>query len=118
MAVADAPETTGEDDHSDVTGHTHVTDPYLSLEHKPVDAASDSILVSWSKSYAKNFHAGNGVVATEYSVSLFAGEIPADIANPGNPLTVMSRSTGATSFVYEDADFGTGVNHVDRLYSS
>ena len=36
-AVADGAETDGtEDDHSDVTDHTHATDPYLELSYKLV----------------------------------------------------------------------------------
>ena len=74
--------------HSDVTGHTHATDPYLRVGFglNPVTgAANDSVFVSWSTSYSKNFHnltgdRANGAPATTYRVSLFKGEIPDDPA--------------------------------------
>ena len=42
--------------------HTHATDPYLRVTYKlstdSNNAASDSVFVSWSTSYAKNFTSG------------------------------------------------------------
>ena len=57
-AVADVRAGTGEDDHSGVTDHTHVTDPYVEVSYELVSGAdvNDMISVSWSTSYSKNFH--------------------------------------------------------------
>ena len=82
-AVADPRAETGEDDHSGVTNHTHATDPYLRVSYGLADTADDTIFVSWSTSYSKNFDNedvtrwGNGA-AELYTVSLHKGEIPAD----------------------------------------
>ena len=79
----------------DVTGHgkpkathTHATDPYLVLDHRMVvdtdnqNARDDMLFVSWSDSFSKNYNTGSGAAATSYVVSLFEGEIPADIKDP------------------------------------
>ena len=95
--VADAPETDGtEANHSGVADHTHATDPYLDVSYKldmrtqgPDSGLRDSVFVSWSTSYGKNFHKnvdlsdalprrGNRALARDYIVSLFKGEIPED----------------------------------------
>ena len=103
-AVADGAEDAGEDNHSQVSGHTHVTDPYLRTYVKlKTDGKADSVFVYWSKSYAKNFHttAGNGVEATSYEVTLFQGEIPDDISDAGigklTPIAKGNKRTGTTS---------------------
>ena len=59
VAVAnDDSDNTG-DTHSHVTDHTHATDPYLEVSYKLVPGtagtADDSVFVSWSTSYSKNF---------------------------------------------------------------
>ena len=112
-AAADAPETDGsEATHSGVTGHTHVTDPYLSVSYKLDESGgtADEVSVSWSTAYAKNFHAGNGVEATSYVVALFKGEIPADIDADGVTDTALnSVSPGDTAFDDTDPTAETSV---------
>ena len=100
-AVADQAEAAGEAGHSQVTGHTHVTDPYLSvrIQMDPAGGTADSVFVSWSKSYAKNFHtpAGNGVAATSYTVTLLPGEIPGDVSDSGiSGITATANGTART----------------------
>ncbi len=85
-AVADPSSVTGHGK-PDAT-HRHATDPYLVLDHKVVEdadnvaALDDELYVSWSDSFSKNYNSGSGTAATTYEVSLFKGEIPADIRDP------------------------------------
>ena len=85
--VADESPVTGHGKPNDDT-HTHATDPYLVLDHKVVevtgseDELDDMLFVSWSDSFSKNYNSGSGTPATTYEVSLFKGEIPADIEDP------------------------------------
>ena len=94
-AVADVPET-GERDHSQADDHKHATEPYLRVTYKlgpaPTGTADDAVFVSWSTSYAKNFHTKNGDLATTYTVSLFKGETPANPsrADPGDDALVIT----------------------------
>ncbi len=89
-------------DHSDVTGHRHATDPYLRLSVKldpegVAGTATDSVIVHWSTSYAKNFHSGNGVAAVTYSLVLVRGEIPSTVdPTVGSALATSPSFTGAT----------------------
>ena len=88
------------------TDHTHVTDPYLDVDYSldtRTEGASfgevDSVFVSWSTSYSKNFAANtgdrrNGTAATTYQVGLFKGEVPANPANP-NPADTDDDSDAA-----------------------
>ena len=102
----------GEADHSSVTGHRHATDPYLRLSYKPdpdaAGAETDSVIVHWNTSYAKNFHSGNGEEAESYVLTLVKGEIPSDITGSltavGAALT-LEAETGATSFKRRRAPF-------------
>ena len=87
----------GEADHSGVMGHRHATDPYLRLEPKldpdgVADTATDSVIVHWSTSYAKNFHGDtvNGEAAISYGLTLARGEIPADIT--GTPTRIIGST--------------------------
>ena len=87
--------------HSRVTGHRHATDPYLRLSYKldPAGAAgalTDSVIVHWSTSYAKNFHTGNGDPATTYTLTLVRGEIPSDISGSLTAVGTAAEFTGAT----------------------
>ena len=89
-------------DHSTVDGHRHATDPYLRLSYKldpeaVAGTATDSVIVHWSTSYAKNFHSGNGVAAVTYSLNLVRGEIPS-IVDPtvGSSIGSAGPFTGAT----------------------
>ena len=72
VAVADDPEEEGEEDHSALEDHKHATDPYLRVTHElDEDGTDDKIIVSWSKSYSKNFDTdtgerGNGAEAERY----------------------------------------------------
>ncbi|MYC72416.1 MAG: T9SS type A sorting domain-containing protein [Gemmatimonadetes bacterium] len=108
--------------HSPVVGHTHATDPYLrvGIGLNPVTgAANDSVFVSWSTSYSKNFHSitgdrANGTAATTYTVSLFKGEIPdnpadapitGDVSDGGSITIAGSREIAFTG----PATDGTGV---------
>ncbi|MXX38279.1 MAG: hypothetical protein F4Z85_09495, partial [Gemmatimonadetes bacterium] len=100
-AAADAAETSGEAGHSGVTGHSHVTDPYLSVSYKLGPAAAgtadDSVFVYWSTSYAKNFHGTNGAAATSYEVDLYPGEIPTSITDTAiSGLTATDEGTERT----------------------
>ena len=95
-------------DHNDdqPTDHTHATDPYLEVSYKlstdPNNAAADTVFVKWSTSYSKNFanndpaatRAGNGAEATQYTVDLFQGEIPADIIAPASVIGGTGTFTG------------------------
>ena len=111
-AAADARETDGsEANHSAVSGHSHVTDPYLSVSYKLDESGgtADEVSVSWSTSYAKNFHAGNGVEATSYTVTLFKGEIPSDIDS--GTLSPLSLVTPADN-EFDDTD-ATSANSVN-----
>ncbi len=83
-AVANSPDPlpTG---HSTVPDHRHATDPYLKVTHKlsTVDATKDTIFVSWSTSFSKNFGTdtkdrGDGTEVTSYELALYGGESPAD----------------------------------------
>ena len=74
--------------------HTHATDPYLQVTYaldtrpgtglSPTEGTADSIFVSWSTSYSKNFGTakstaipgGNGAEATDYTLTLHRGESP------------------------------------------
>lgn len=98
-AAADAPETDGsEPNHSGVSGHSHATDPYLSVSYKMGPADSDTVFVNWSASYAKNFQGANGTAATSYTVNLYPGEIPADITDTGiSGLTATATGTERTA---------------------
>ncbi len=105
-AVADPRGPTGEADHSGVTDHTHVTDPYMEVSYEltsgTAGTADDEISVDWSTAYSKNFHnndpaatnPGNGAEATTYTVELFDGEIPADIITPSGALGTTGTFTG------------------------
>ena len=102
-AVADPRAETGEGDHSGVTDHTHATDPYLRISYGLADTADDSVFVSWSTSYSKNFHNddddedGNGAEASLYMMDLFKGEIPtpANIPDANNALSFTGGSSGS-----------------------
>ena len=78
--------------------HTHATEPYLQVTYaldtrevaaggEPAVGTADSIFVSWSTSYSKNFGMpmsdavpmGNGAEATEYALTFHKGETPAVI---------------------------------------
>ena len=111
--VADDPANdNSEPNHSSVTGHRHATDPYLRLSYKPdpdaAGAETDSVIVHWNTSYAKNFHSGNGEEAESYVLTLVKGEIPSDITASvtavGSVLT-LEAETGATSFKRRRAAF-------------
>ena len=94
-AVADNAEASGEAGHSGVTDHMHGTDPYLNVRFKEgAGTVLDTVFVSWSTSYAKNFHtpAGNGVPAASYTAALFMGEVPDDPSD--NTLTEVTGAEG------------------------
>ena len=111
-AVADSSNRRGHGKPDDT--HRHATDPYLVLDHEVVEGAADAnvpdlddmLFVSWSDSFSKNYGTGSGTLATSYEVSLFRGEIPADIENPqgdddsnddaeaSNPLSIPVNATG------------------------
>ena len=98
-AVADEAANTGEANHSRVTGHRHATDPYLRLSYKldpagVAGALTDSVIVHWSTSYAKNFHSGNGDPATTYTLTLVRGEIPSDISGTLTAVGTVATFTG------------------------
>ena len=110
-AVAHAAAGSGEDNHSDVTGHRHATDPYLRLSYSlagtatdpegavdSADTATDSVIVHWSTSYAKNFHSDseNGVAALSYELTLVRGEIPSDISATPTPIGIAANFIGPT----------------------
>ena len=83
----------GETKHSKADDHKHATDPYLLVT--PIvdpDSNDDSIVVSWSTSYAKNFHRENGAEATNYTISLFKRETPAfpDRIDPSSDVNVLA----------------------------
>ena len=76
--------------HSDVSNHTHVTDPYLHVSYA-LDTRTtgdnvgerDSVFVSWSTAYSKNYNQpktptikGNGTEASEYVLTFHKGETP------------------------------------------
>ncbi len=101
VAVADDPTDSSEADHSDVTGHRHATDPYLRLSYKldPEGVAgtpTDSVIVHWGTSYAKNFHSGNGVAAVSYELALFKGEITSDLSDGTAVGSALPSLTGET----------------------
>ena len=70
--------------------HTHATEPYLqvtyALDTRLGEGAADSVFVSWSTSYSKNFGTaksttvpmGNGAEATGYTLTLHRGESPSE----------------------------------------
>ena len=109
-AVADAPAATGEENHG-VTGHKHATDPYLQVEYKLFgdNTVADTLFVNWSPSYAKSFHtpAGNGVAATNYLLTFFKKEVPADFAGAtSNILTVVGTAEFADTDKSSDSWVG------------
>ena len=126
-AVADGAET-DEPNHSTVTGHKHITDPYLQVRYTLDKRTTgdnfgerDSVFVSWSTSYAKNFHnnepdtatdtdnKGNGTPAHTYEISLFKGEIQSDLSAPTTgerrqitPIEGTSLGSAADSFSFDN----------------
>ena len=97
---------------SDATGHvagahSHATEPYLrvtyALDTRPGEGTADSIFVSWSTSYSKNFGRamsdaepmGNGAEASLYSLTLHRGESPVSGigSGTGSGATVSATST-------------------------
>ena len=90
----------------DGDNHRHATDPYLRLSVKldpegVAGTSTDSVIVHWSTSYAKNFHTGNGEEAESYILTLVRGEIPSDITGSPTPVgsaLTFEAETGATSF--------------------
>ena len=118
-AVADPRAQNGEAGHG-AAGHTHATDPYLSVSYK-LDTrtgtgegigTSDSVFVSWSTSYGKNFHAtanlsdetprGNGAPASGYIISLYKGERPVNLSSAPDD------GRKSTSLVQPDGSSGNG----------
>ena len=112
-AVADPLDPNGnEEDHSALEDHKHATDPYLRVTHElDEDGTDDKIIVSWSKSYSKNFDTntgerGNGTEAERYLVTLYTGEVPTDPSVAENDdredMTDSNNST-ANQFTFEKA---------------
>ena len=92
--------------------HTHATEPYLqvtyALDTRPGEGAADSIFVSWSTSYSKNFGRamsdaepmGNGAEAITYALTLHKGETPSVIdlgAGGGALVTFVSDPASITA---------------------
>ena len=79
--------------------HTHATDPNMVLTYNlqaDGEVGDDhSVTVTWSTSRTKNFgtNTDNGDPASNYTVSLHAGEIPDDIAsvNSGNGIGTLGN---------------------------
>ena len=86
---------TGSDTQGHASGmHTHATDPYLQVTYAldtrpgtgltPTEGTADTVYVSWSTSYSKNYgtpmvaegDGGNGAPATDYTLTLHRGESP------------------------------------------
>ena len=124
-AVADPRAETGEASHSGVTGHTHATDPYLRVSSKLGPAAAgtadDSVFVSWSTSYSKNFHRnanlsdtdprGNRAPATGYTIALLSGEIPA------NPSSIDANADALEAFPIVGPALGSAIREFEFITS-
>ena len=65
-AAADGPDTDGsEANHSEVTGHSHATDPYLRVS---VNEAADSVFVYWSNVLWQEFPHGREKWASSHKL--------------------------------------------------
>ena len=128
-AVADAAET-DETNHSGVSGHTHATDPYLRVSYA-LDrrtgtgegvGTKDSVFVSWSTAYGKNFHAtanlsdeaprGNGALATSYTIEFYKGERPVNLSS------VTEGNRKSIGLVLSDGTPSDAVTHTFDLANS
>ena len=101
-------------------GHTHATDPYLRVGLGLAPTVYDSVFVSWSTSYSKNFantvqNRENGMEAVSYTVSLFKGEIPEDPSTSAATDALVAVSSAFTGtdlkeFEFTGSDAGKSVD--------
>ena len=110
--------------------HTHATEPYLQVSYaldtrdeaaggEPAVGAADSIFVSWSTSYSKNFGAttGNGAEATAYALTFHKGETPSVIDDGAGGGTVLSPVPTLASPDAIDGDTRKATYTLDLLNS-
>ena len=112
-------------DHSTVLNHTHATDPYLRVSYaldtrptgQPEAGLRDSVFVSWSTAYSKNFNQpktttmdGNGTEASTYVLTFHKGETPGSgvVQGSGSLTTrefrVLDTDTPTATETFTDTD--------------